>query len=307
MSAAVADMWPPTHGGHVALRPTPGPLVTCTSPTRRRPSSLREHNRQEIADFGESDADRLDAAKSKLLLWLLWNTFRTRADGARKFMGIVAQLAATGFVNPAHAVDPTGLQQDLAGLLGTIWPAAAAGQTAAAAAAAAATSESLALIATAAGPTMTPEWAPLGSPADAAGVLVGPESRFSSSFAVLGRLGRGGFGTTAKVRSRHDGQQYAVKTVRGVVPLARLAAAGETLDGYVRRRWLHEAATIAVRHCLCLVFPLSSWLRQCLSLHFSTGAHPPERRAVLQRLVRGGLADRRAAGRQCGRDAAAGP
>ena len=26
---------------------------------------------------------------------------------------------------------------------------------------------------------------------------------------------------------------------------------------------------VAVRHCLCLVFPLPSWLRQCLSLWFS--------------------------------------
>ena len=58
----------------------------------------------------------------------------------------------------------------------------------------------------------------------------------------------GGQPVLLSARDGNDGQHYAVKTVRGQVPLSRLAAAGETLEAYVGRKWLRPVWRISVTY-----------------------------------------------------------
>ena len=100
----------------VAIRsaPTLGPVASTAAHFPARlvsPTKARQHHHSFLDDGDDQhvvDQEQLrDAAKSKLLLWLLWNSCRTQPDGARHFMAIVAQLVQTGAPIAVVAVPST--------------------------------------------------------------------------------------------------------------------------------------------------------------------------------------------------------
>ena len=176
---------------------------------------------------------RIESAKSKMVVYLLWTLCQTRVDGVQLFAQYLQHLVGSGIVSHEDA------QLCVAGNFGAL--AADLFEAVPGAPDWAATPPVPRGVSTAVGLPTSPTKMMQRLQSSLASSS-GP-TRYEEMFEELEELGRGGFGSITRAQHRADLKYYAVKKIRCRLPKQQLDERGG-LNAYLHSRILREAQVI---------------------------------------------------------------
>ncbi len=218
------------------------------------PAAIRDANPLELtlgnrSDHGDGAADRGDGAlavaqghtrveraKSKMVVYLLWTLFQGRADGVQLFTQYVTQLVNANIIPKEDALDA---HLCLSGNFGAF--AADLFEAVPSASDWAATPAVPRGVSTAVGLPTSPTKMLQQLRSSLASSSV--PTRYEEMFEECEELGRGGFGSITRAQHRADLKFYAVKKIRCRLPKQQLDERGG-LNAYLHSRILREAQVI---------------------------------------------------------------